>query len=256
MPIVGRGERGDRIHQKQRRMAGGVDRLADFADRRQAAGRGFAVQDAHRLDLVRLVLAQMLFDQLGIGADAPVGLDEFGLQAEPLGHHLPERRELAGLDHEHAIARRQRVGQRCFPGAGAGRGVDDHRLRGLEDGLDALQHALGHLGEFRPALVDQRHVDGAQHAVGNGRRSGNSRKWRPEDATFAACRHSFGWSFREIVEIGRLNIQNGRSANRLGPKAAWRRFDPRMRHAVKSPHRRGPAARAADVQDLAIYHAG
>ena len=146
-------------------MAGGVDRLADLADRRKAAGRGLVVQHAHRLDLVRLVLAQMRLDRRRVGADAPVGLDELGLEPELLGHLLPQRRELAGLDHQHAVAGRERVDQRRFPGAGAGRGIDDHRLGGLEDGLDAFEHALGELGEFRAAVIDHRRVDRAQHAI-------------------------------------------------------------------------------------------
>ena len=57
--VVGRGERGDGVDHEQRRMAGGVDRLADLGDRREAAGRGLVVQDADRLDLVLLVLAQL-----------------------------------------------------------------------------------------------------------------------------------------------------------------------------------------------------
>ena len=64
-----------------------------------------------------------------------------GLQAELLRHVLPQRRELAGLHHQHAVAGRQRVDQRRLPGAGAGRGVDDDRVGGLEDGLDALEAA-------------------------------------------------------------------------------------------------------------------
>ena len=171
--VVGRGERRDGVDQEQRRMAGGVDRLADFGDRRQAAGRGLVVQDADRLDLVRLVLAQVLLDHLRVGADAPVGLDEFRLEADLLGHHLPERGELAGLDHQHAVAGRQRVDQRRFPRAGAGRGVDDDRVGGLEDGLDAFEAALGELGEFRTAMVDDRRVHGAQDAVGQRRRPRN-----------------------------------------------------------------------------------
>jgi hypothetical protein len=118
----------------------------------------------------------MLFDDLRIGADSPVGLDEFRLEPQPLRHNLPQSGELAGLDHQHAIAGRQRVDKRRLPSAGAGRGVDDYRLRGLENRLDALKHALAELGEFRPALIDQRHVDCAHDAIGQHRRPGNLQK--------------------------------------------------------------------------------
>ena len=175
-------------------MAGGVDRLADRLDRRQAAGRGLVVQHAHRLDLVRLVLAQMLLDLGRVGAGAPIAGDEFGLQPELLRHDLPQRRELAGLDHQHAIAGRQRVDQRRFPRAGAGRGVDDDRIGGLENGLDAVEAALGELGEFRPAMIDDRGVHRAQHAVGQRRRARNLQEMTPGGARsiLRHYRHSFG----------------------------------------------------------------
>ena len=113
--VVGRGERRDGVDHEQRRMAGGVDRLADLRDRRQRAGRGLVVQDADRLDLLVLVFAELGFDRLRIDALAPVGGDELRLEAEPLGHLLPQRGELAGLDHQHAVAGRQRVDQRALP---------------------------------------------------------------------------------------------------------------------------------------------
>ena len=138
------------------------------------------MQHAHRLDLVGLVLAQMRLDRRRVGAGAPVGRDEFRLEAELLRHVLPQRGELAGLDHQHAVAGRERVDQRRFPGAGAGRGIDDDRIGGLEDGLDAFEHALGELGEFRSAVVDDRACPsragcGPEAAVG----PGICRKWRP-----------------------------------------------------------------------------
>ena len=178
--IVGRGEGGDGVDHEQRRMTGGVDRLADLGDRGQRAGRGLVVQHADGLDLLGLVLAQLGFDGLRVDALAPVGGDELRLEAELLGHLLPERRELAGLDHEHAIAGRQRVGERRFPGAGAGRGVDDDRIGGLEDRLDAVEAALGELGEFRTAMVDDRRVHRPQDAVGDRRRSGDLQEMAPD----------------------------------------------------------------------------
>ena len=86
---------------------------------------------------------------------------------------LPQRGEMPGLRHQHAIAGRQRVDQRGFPGAGAGGGIDDDRSAGLEDLLHAVEHFLAELRKFRTAMVDRRLVDGAQHAVGHVGRSGN-----------------------------------------------------------------------------------
>ena len=173
MAIVGRGERGDGVDQEQSGMAGAVDRLADFADRGQAAGRGLVMEHAHRLDLVGLVFPQLRLDDRGVGTGAPVGRNEFRLEPELDRHVLPQGGELAGLDHQHAVAGRQGVDQGGFPGAGAGRGIDDDRVRGLEDGLDAFERAFGELGEFRPAVVDDRRVHGAQNAVRKRGRAGN-----------------------------------------------------------------------------------
>ena len=151
-------------------MAGAVDRLADLGDRREAAGRGLIVQHAHRFDLMRLVVLELGLDHRRLGADAPVGRDELRLQSKVFRHPLPQRRELAGLDHEHAIAGRERVDQRRFPGAGAGRGVNDDRVGGLENRLDAVERAARDLGELRSAMIDERRIHGAQNAVGDRRR--------------------------------------------------------------------------------------
>ena len=47
---------------------------------------------------------------------------------------------MAGLEHQHLVAGRQRVDQRRFPGAGARGGIDHHRAGGLEDALHAGEH--------------------------------------------------------------------------------------------------------------------
>ncbi len=69
-------------------------------------------------------------------------LDDLGAQAEAVDHLLPQHGELAGLDHEHAVAGRERVGEGGFPCAGARRRVDDDVALRLEQGLHAGKHAL------------------------------------------------------------------------------------------------------------------
>ena len=75
----------------------------------------------HRLDRVRAVGGERRLDQRGDRRRAPVAGNEVDDEAEPLGHLAPQRREVAGLEHQHAIAGRQRVDERRFPRAGAGR---------------------------------------------------------------------------------------------------------------------------------------
>src|SRR5258708_3636510 len=132
------------------------------------------MHDAYRLDALLAVGAQALLDRLRIGATAPVTRDEFDLQAEARGELLPQRREVAGLRHQHALARRERVYERRFPGAGARSRVDDYfAARAFEDALHSRDHALPQLGEVGAAVVHGRKVDRAQHPVGHVGGAGN-----------------------------------------------------------------------------------
>ena len=208
-------------------MPGGIDRLADCRDRREAAGRGLVVQHADRLDLLVLVLAQMLFDCRRVGADAPVGRDEFRHQAELLGHVLPQGRELAGLDHQHAVTGRERVDERSLPRAGAGGGVHDDRVRGLEDGLDALEAALGELGEFRSAVIDDRRIHRPQHAVGERGRARDLQEVAA-DGTRGVLGH------RQVLAI--MFFRRVQPTVAAGPRvAAACRHQGRMQQSVKPP---------------------
>jgi hypothetical protein len=163
-------------------MAGGIHGFANRIDRRETAGRRLVVQHADRLDFMRLVLAQMLFDFCRIGAGPPIAGNELGFESELLRHGFPLRRELAGLDHQYPVARRQRVDERCFPRTCAGRGVNDHRIGGLEDRLDAVEAALGEFGEFRSAMVDDRGIHRSQYAVWQRRRPRDLQEMAPGGA--------------------------------------------------------------------------
>ena len=146
-------------------MPRGVHRAPHLVDAAGAAGRGLVVHDADRLDAVRLVVGERGADRRHVGAAAPVGVDEDRLEVEPLRHLVPQRGEPAGAAHQHRIARRQGVGQRRFPRAGAGRGIDHHRPLGLEDRPQVGEDLHPQPAEIGTAMVDRRAVDGAQHPV-------------------------------------------------------------------------------------------
>ena len=106
MPVIDRAERGDGIHQQQRRMTDLVDRGANLADPAGDAGGGLVVHHHHRLDGVLGILRQPGLDRRGVGAVAPIARHEVDLDAPACRHVSPQRGEMAGLDHQHLVARR------------------------------------------------------------------------------------------------------------------------------------------------------
>jgi hypothetical protein len=58
------------------------------------------------------------------------------------------------LEHQHVVARAQRVRQRGFPCARPGRRLDHDRLLRLEDPHDAFDDLQTQRAEFRAAVVD------------------------------------------------------------------------------------------------------
>ena len=167
---------GDGIDHQQRRVVGAVEGFADFERMGDATGRGLVVHDAHGLDLVLAVGGKLRLDLLHVGAAPPVGRQKFDVELEFLGDAAPQHRELAGLGHQHLVARRQRIDDRGFPGAGSRRRIDDDRLLGAEDALATRQHGMTEFGEFGTAMIHGRHIHGPQHPVGHVGRSWNLKK--------------------------------------------------------------------------------
>ena len=104
--------------------------------------------------------------RLGCAA-TPVAGHVVDLQAESFGHLSPHQREVAGLENQHAVAGRQRVHQRGFGGAGAGRRKHDHRAAGLEHHAKPFEDIGGQLRELGTAVIDDRLIHRAQDAIGN-----------------------------------------------------------------------------------------
>src|SRR5882724_642358 len=178
MPVVGAGQARNGVDHQQRGVLGGVDRAAHGGNVGCHAGGGFVVHHAHRANAVRRVGTQAFFDHVGAHAVAPaVGqaggginaghAEEVGPEAEPQRHFFPQRGKVAGLEHQHFIARAQQVDQRGFPGTGARRWVDDHRMTGLEYLLHAAQDLEAQAGEFRSAVVYGGQAQRPQNPVGH-----------------------------------------------------------------------------------------
>jgi len=93
--------------------------------------------------------------------------DEVDREAE-LGRHLvPQRGEMAGFEHQDALARRERVDERGFPGAGARGGIDHDGRAGLEHFFQPLEDLQPHGAEIGATVVHRSAVDRAQNAVGD-----------------------------------------------------------------------------------------
>ena len=152
-------------------MAGGIDGPAHGGNIGRHAGAGFIVDYAHRLDLVLSVLFQAGLDHVGADATAPAfdawQADELWLEPQTDGHLLPEAGEMTGLEHQHLITCTQGIAQRGLPGARARGRVDDHRVAGLEDLLDAREHLEAELAELGAAVIDGGVAHGAKDTVGH-----------------------------------------------------------------------------------------
>ena len=166
------GERGDRVAEQQGGVLGLVDGSAHLIERQDHAGRGLVVDGEHRLDLVFLVGGQALGDLRDVGTLALVGRDQLDLDVEMVSHLGPALGEVAGLDHQYGLARREQVGQRRFPGAVAGRGIHEEVLVGLQDALHAVVAGVVDGDEFFRHEIDYGPVHRAQDAVGNVGRAG------------------------------------------------------------------------------------
>jgi hypothetical protein len=86
---------------------------------------------------------------------------------------MPQHRELAGLGHQDLVPGQQRIDDRGFPGTGARRRKDDHRLAGAEHALHGRHHRKTEFGEFGTPMIQGRRVHGPQHPVGDIGRSWN-----------------------------------------------------------------------------------
>src|SRR5262249_52286426 len=100
-----------------------------------------------------------------IRAMAPIARHEFDLDAPAHRHVLPEGGKVASFDHQHLVARRERVDDRCLPRTGSRGGKDDDRAGSLKDLLTSPENSLGQFAELHAAVVDDRHVHRAEHPV-------------------------------------------------------------------------------------------
>ena len=140
----------------------------------------------------------------------------------------------------HAIARRERVHERRFGGAGAGRGKDDDRTGGLEDRAQPFEDFSRQRGELRPAMIDDRMIHGAEDPIGNVGRSWNLEKMpagmQHENAVYTVRLAATSKPLANLLGAKRLHRRDGRGASGRNDRGD-RRAQPR----ATRPRRRAPA---------------
>ena len=117
---------------------------------------------------------ELSLDCARIDAVPPVAGNQVDDQAQACGNLLPERREMAGLGHEHLIAGRQGVHQRGLPRAGSGSRIDDDRAARTEHRAQPLEQLLAKNGKLGTAMVHRwagRWPGGCDPARSSGRES-------------------------------------------------------------------------------------
>ena len=151
--IVDGAQGGDGVHHQERIVAGGVHGRSHLGDSAGDPGGGLVVDHHDRLDMPSGVRVQAALHRRRLHAAAPVSLHPVHLQAEAGGHGPPEGGELAGLEGQHPVPGRQGVHERGLPGPGARRGVENHRIAGLDYRFQVFQDPKNHPTEFRAPVV-------------------------------------------------------------------------------------------------------
>ena len=109
---------------------------------------------------------ERFLDRCRRNAAPPIARQERDAQSQALRHSFPERREVACLRHEHAVSRRERICERRFPGTGSRCRIDHDIGFRAKNSFHSCEDGPRQRGEFRPAVIDGRLIDSAQHAIG------------------------------------------------------------------------------------------
>jgi hypothetical protein len=164
------------VDEQQRRVLRRIERLAYAGDVAGHARRRLVVRGEHGLDLARSVLGEDVGILLERHARAPLLVAQHDLEAQALGHIDPEQRELAEAAHEHFVAAVERVRDRRFPGARAGRRINkDAAVLHFEDLLQVLEDRQREFRKFGAPHVFHADVHGRAHGLGDVRRAGNEK---------------------------------------------------------------------------------
>src|SRR5438552_3653267 len=134
------------------------------------------MHNAHGFDLLIAIVSEPRFDDLRIDAMTPIARNEIDIETKLRSDLTPQDGELARLEHQDAIARRQRIHQRCLPGSRARRGKDNGLRSRFENFLQTFENVLCHPAEFRPPMIDRGTRHRSQYTLRNVRGTGDLEK--------------------------------------------------------------------------------
>ena len=151
---IDRAERRYAIHKQQRRMLSLVECFAYTCDVRGHASGGFIVAGQNCFDLVAGISFKNVSVLLQRHARAPLAINDLHVEAEAGTHINPQMTELTEASSQHAVARRQGVGDCSFPAASAGRRENERRaVFGTEHFFQPRHHLVRQCRKLRRAVV-------------------------------------------------------------------------------------------------------
>ena len=148
-------------------MGGGIHGCTNLFDPCSGPRRSFVVNHADGFDVVTNIGTEMLLHLIGIGAAAPISLNDDRHQSEISRRSCPQQVELACPGKEDAIARRERIHEGRLQGSRARRRKQYDRTFRPEDGSNSRQHPKGKFLELRTAVVHHLPAHGGEDAFRN-----------------------------------------------------------------------------------------
>ncbi len=224
-------EGGDRIDHEQRRVTGGLDRLADGFDVVDGARGGIDLHRQDRLDFVILVLPQACFDLSRPYRAAPVALQHFDVGAHGGGGVAPADGKPAAFQHQNLVAARQHVAERSFPCAVAIGDVDVGAALGGKQPGEIAQQAVGHIDHGVGIDVQRGTMHRPQHFVGHGGGPGDSQKFaaRANDHCYSSLLLRQAMLARPGAESKRIRCMRGIKGLLRKASIVWSRGSQRLR---------------------------
>ena len=133
----------------------------------------------HGSNVVSGVGSQVRLNRGRVDRGSPLGGDGVHPQPVELGHLAPQPCESAAVEDQYPVATRQRIRDGHFPTRVSVTNRHERPARCASDCRKCIEDLVDHLGEIAGVDVGHRAVHGAEHALGDDARPGNSNDLGP-----------------------------------------------------------------------------